>query len=277
MKHTNGNFTGTGGLNLFYQSWRAEQNEKAVIVLVHGFGEHSGRYMNVVNHMTPLGYSIYSFDHRGHGRSQGKPGNITDWSEFREDLNRFIKFIRNAHTSLPIILMGHSMGGLIVLNYILDNPEENVQTVIASAPLLAQPDISPVLVLISKILSKIWPGFSIDTKLDVQSLSRDPAVVKAYQKDPLVHSTASARFGTELTAAIEWTQAHSADFNKPLLMYHGESDPLVPLAGTKTFFDNVKLKERDMHIYPDGFHEPHNDIDKETVLKDLEDWCSKYI
>ena len=277
MKHTEGNFNGANDLNLYYQCWRAAKNEKAIIVLVHGFGEHSGRYMNMVNHMVPLGYSIYSYDHRGHGRSKGEPGHVLNWAEFREDLKLFLSLVRDAHPELPIILMGHSMGGLIVLNYMLSNPDEDVKTVIASAPLLAQPGISPVLIMISKILSKIWPGFSIDTKLDVNSISRDPAVIKAYQKDPLVHSRASARFGTELSATIEWTQSHAADFNKPLLMYHGESDSLVPLAGTKTFFDSVKINEKDMHIYPGGFHEPHNDIDHLNVTKDIENWLSKYI
>jgi alpha-beta hydrolase superfamily lysophospholipase len=277
MKHSEGNFSGANGQNLYYQSWRADKNEKAIIVLVHGFGEHSGRFMNLVNHMVPLGYSIYSFDHRGHGRSEGEPGHILNWAEFRDDLKSFLSFVRDAHPEMPTILMGHSMGGLIVLNYILLNPDEDIKTVIASAPLLAQPGISPVLVMISKLLSKIWPGFSIDTKLDANSISRDPAVIKTYQNDPLVHSRASARFGTELTRTIDWTQSHAADFNKPLLMYHGESDSLVPLAGTKTFFDSVKINEKDMHIYPGGFHEPHNDIDHQIVLQDLENWCNKYI
>ena len=277
MKHNEGYFSGANDLNLFYQSWQPASGVKAVFAIVHGFGEHSGRYMNIVNHVLPQGFAVYGFDLRGHGRSEGNRGHITDWSEFREDLQLFLKLIRDHEKILPVILMGHSMGGLIVLNYILLNPDEEIKAVIASAPLLAQPAISPVLVMISKILSKIWPGFSIDTKLDVNSISRDPDVIKIYQEDPLVHSTASARFGTELTTIMDWTQSHAKDFNKPLLIYHGASDQLVPPAGSQTFFENVQIREKEMHMYPDGFHEPHNDIDKELVFRDIDQWIKQYL
>jgi alpha-beta hydrolase superfamily lysophospholipase len=277
MKHNEGNFNGANDLNLFYQSWQPDSEIKAIIALVHGFGEHSGRYMNIVNHVLPQGYTVYGFDHRGHGRSEGNRGHIMDWSEFREDLKLFLQLIRAQENELPLFLMGHSMGGLIVLNYMLHHPEENINSVIVSSPLLAQPAISPIIVLISKILSRVRPGFSIETKLDVNSISRDPDVIKIYQEDPLVHSTASARFGTELTATMEWTQSHAKDFNKPLLIYHGASDQLVPPAGSQTFFENVQIREKEMHMYPDGFHEPHNDIDHKTVLQDIENWCNKYI
>ena len=150
-------------------------------------------------------------------------------------------------------------------------------TAVASAALLAQPAISPVLLLISKILSRLIPSFSIDTGLDVNSISRDPAVVRAYLEDPLVHGTASARFGTELSTAIAWTQAHAADFDKPLMMYFGDADPLVPPAGSRKFFDNVAANEKALHAYPGGFHEPHNDLDRQTVFSDIEQWIDRFI
>ena len=168
MKHSEGNFKGANDLNLFYQSWLPDSGTKAIIAIVHGFGEHSGRYMNLVNHVLPQGFIVYGFDHRGHGRSEGNRGHIMDWSEFREDIKLFLQLIRSQENELPLFLMGHSMGGLIVLNYILHHPEENINSVIVSAPLLVQPAISPIIILISKILSRVWPRFSIDTKLDVK-------------------------------------------------------------------------------------------------------------
>ncbi len=277
MNHKDGNFKGADSLGLYYQRWQSDTTAKAILIIVHGFGEHSGRYMNVVDYMLPLGFTVYSFDHRGHGRSEGDRGHVQNWDEFREDLANFLKLVRDQEQDRPVFLLGHSMGGLVVLNYILHNPDTDIKSVISSGALLAQPEISPVLVTISKIFSRVWPGFSIDTKLDINSISRDPKAVAAYKEDPLVHSTASARFGTELTKTIEWTQAHASEFSKPLLMYHGESDSLVPKIGTQTFFDNVALKEKELHIYSDGFHEPHNDIDHKAVTKDLENWCNKYI
>lgn len=276
MKHFDGTFDGYEGLQLYYQKWQPENETKAVIALIHGFGEHSGRYMNVINHLLPLGFAVYSFDHRGHGRSPGKRGHIMDWNEFREDVRLFIEYIRGAEENKPLFLYGHSMGGLIVLNYTLHFPD-GLRGVIASGPALAQPGVSPVLLLLSRVLSKIWPGFSIDTKIDAGLVSRDESVVSAYQDDPLTHSMASARFGTEFTAAMEWTQAHASEFKVPFLILHGQADKLVPEEGSAKFFKNAKIDDKERHLYPSGYHEPHNDIDHEKVLKDMEQWLQKHL
>jgi len=276
MIHTENQFVSDDGLKLYRQSWQDADASKAVLAIVHGFGEHSGRYMNVVNYMVPIGIEICSYDHRGHGRSEGKRGHILNWSEFRSDLKRFLQLIRSEKTGKPLFIMGHSMGGLILLNYLMYE-KEDVRAVIASSPLLAQPAISPLLVTISRILSRISPGFSIDTNLNAEHISRDSNVVKEYLEDTLVHSKASARFGTELTAAIEWTQSHASEFTLPLMVIHGTADGLVPVEGSQEFYDRVALPDKELHLYEDGYHESHNDIHKETVLKDYENWINRHL
>ncbi len=253
MKHSESTFSGYENLSLFYQSWLPEGETKAVVAIVHGFGEHSGRYMNVVNKLLPLGFAVYGFDHRGHGKSPGQRGHILQWKEFTEDVHRFLDVVQEEQKNTPLFLMGHSLGGLIVLNYVIANPQ-GLEGVVASGPLLSQPGISPLLLMLSKIMSKIWPGFSIDTKLDVNTISRDPEVTKAYEQDPLVHSMASARFGTEITAATEWTQAHADKINLPLLIVHGEADVLVDPQGSAVFFENVTFADKQRIVYPDGRH-----------------------
>jgi alpha-beta hydrolase superfamily lysophospholipase len=230
----------------------------------------------VVNHLVPLGFAVYGFDHRGHGRSPGKRGHIMGWNEFREDVKQFVDKIHQEGADKPLFLYGHSMGGLIVLDYVLHYPE-GLSGVIASGPILAQPGVSPFLLMLSRILSKIWPSFSIDTKLDADAISRDPEVIKAYEADPLVHSMASARFGTELTATMEWTHDHAFELKIPLLILHGEADKLVPPAGSRKFFENVNLNDKELQTYPGGYHEPHNDIEHQTVLNDLERWLQKHL
>jgi len=277
MIHKEGNFTGANGTELYYQNWKPDGRVRCVLAIIHGFGEHSGRYMNIVNHVLPLECAVYGFDHRGHGQSDGKRGYITNWDEFRQDLHLFLDIIRAQEKDLPLIILGHSMGGLIVLNYLLCKPDENIAAVIASSPLLAQPGISPVLVLISRILSRIWPGFSIETGLDAGTISRDPKVVDAYLSDPLVHSTASARFGTELTATINWTQIHAADFKYPLFIYHGQADQLVPVQGSRKFYNNLRINDKKYIEYEQAYHETHNDIDKKIVLKNISDWIEQHL
>jgi alpha-beta hydrolase superfamily lysophospholipase len=276
MEHSERTFEGFEKLSLYYQSWQPEGETKAALAIVHGFGEHSGRYMNIVEKLVPMGFAVYGFDHRGHGKSPGQRGHIMHWKEFTEDLHNFLDLVRKEQKEKPLFLMGHSLGGLIVLNYVIANPE-GLKGVIASGPLLSQPGISPVLLLLGKIMSKIWPGFSIDTKLDVTTISRDPEVQKAYEQDPLVHSLGTARLSTEISAATEWTQAHASKINLPLLIVHGGADTLVEPEGSAEFFDKVTFADKERIVYPEGRHESHNDIDKEKVLQDISSWLEKHI
>ncbi len=276
MKHNEGTFKGFGGLELYTQSWLPDTPPKAIMALVHGFGEHSGRYKNVVNHLVPKGYAIYGFDHRGHGRSPGKRGHVNDWAEFRGDVVAFKQFITGQHPDLPLFLMGHSMGGLIVLEYILRHPE-GWQGVIASAPLLGQPNISPALIFISRLLSRVWPSLGVNTGLDASTISRDETEVEAYQNDPLVHSMGTPRTSTEMTTAVTWTQAHAADINLPLLIIHGQADALISPEDSAAFFANVTYPDKQRILYDGGFHESHNDIHHEQVTADLEQWLEAHL
>ena len=209
MNHSENTFSGFKGLKLYYQCWRPEGEPRTTLAIVHGFGEHSGRYGNVVDWFVPKGYAVYAFDLRGHGRSPGPRGYVSRWAVFREDVKAFLELVHEQEPGQAVFLLGHSMGGLIVLEYALHYPE-GLTGVIASGPLLAQANMSPSLVTLSKILSGVLPWLTLDTKLDATSISRDPAVVETYVNDPLVHSLGTPRLGTELTRAIEWTQAHAA-------------------------------------------------------------------
>ncbi len=276
MKHDEGKFTGATSTELFYQRWRPDGAPRAIIAIVHGFGEHSGRYPNVVNYFVPRGYAIYGFDHRGHGRSPGKRGHINAWSEYRDDVRAFLQLVAAQEPSRPVILLGHSLGGLIALEYVLRDPA-GLRGVIASGPLLVQPGVSPALIAMAKILSRIAPGTAIKTGLDASTISRDPAVVKAYQTDPLVHSFATPRFSTEMTAAQNWTNAHAADLKLPLLLIVGSEDKLVPPAGGRKFFEAVTFADKQKLDYQGAYHETHNDIIAPQVMADVERWLEAHL
>jgi len=276
MKHHEGKFKGDGNIPLFFQKWTPDQVPMAAIVIAHGIGEHSGRYMTIVNHFVPLGYCIYALDHRGHGRSPGKRGHIIRWEIFREDLNHFMQFVQTEQSDKPLFLMGHSLGGLMVLDYALHYPH-GLNGVIASSPALAEPGISPALILLSKIMSHIWPALTINTNLDVTAISHDPAVVEAYQNDPLVHDMGSARLGTEFNRCRTWTLEHSGEFSCPLLIYHGRSDRIVPYQGSVEFFESVNPADKELRLFDKGFHELHHDTDKEDLFFLLENWLHKHL
>lgn len=273
MKTSESTFTGYGGLELFCKSWPAEK-PRAAVVLVHGFGEHCDRYPHVIETLVPAGYSVFSFDHRGHGRSPGKRGHVLNWNEFLQDIENYIQKVHTEHADLPLYLMGHSMGGLMVLTYALHHPQL-LRGVISSAPVLTEPNLNPVLLTISKLLSRLAPGFAIATKLNGDQISRDPDVVAAYKSDPLVHSMASTRLGTEITAAAERAQMAAGQFTLPLLMLNGGADELVPPQGSAEFFEQVPHNNKERHVYEGGFHEPHNDIQHQQVTADILNWLDK--
>ncbi len=276
MKHKEGKFTGANGLQLFYERWWPEIDPVAVVAIVHGFGEHGARYTYLVNHLVSRGYAVYAFDHRGHGRSPGARGYISQWSEYRDDVAAYLKLIGEQTPGQPVFLFGQSLGGLIAAEYALHYPA-GLKGLILSAPLLAQANISPVLIFLSRILSVIYPSFSLDTKLDVNTISRDPAEVKRYADDPLVHSTGTARLGTEVTKTMAWVQAHAAELQPPLLLYYGTNDQLVPLAGSRRFFDALTLTDKERIEYPGGHHESHNDTHRAQVFADVERWLEKHL
>jgi alpha-beta hydrolase superfamily lysophospholipase len=264
-------------MELYFQSWLPEGPAKANVVLIHGFGEHSGRYPNVVNKLVPEGFAIYSFDHRGHGHSaENLLAHVNSWSEYLGDVDAFLNMVRQRTADLPLFLMGHSMGGLIVLGYALDHPQ-GLKGVIASGPAVGDVDAPKILLLIGRIFSRILPSISMDSGLNVDAISRDPEVVKAYAEDPLVFSKASARWSTELTSAIERARARASQFQLPLLIIHGEADTLVPQEGSRFFFDRVQHEDKERIVYEGGYHEPHNDIQFEQVTADLLRWLEDHL
>ena len=272
--HDVGTFTGTGGIELHWQRWLPPEDPRAVIVLVHGFGEHGGRYANVVQALVPRGYAVYSFDHRGHGRSPGPRGHIASWSEFRGDVAAFLAMVRR-QTNLPVFLYGHSLGGLIVLEYALHHPA-GLAGVVATGPILTQPAVSPALQMAARLVSRFAPRIAMDSRLDTSALSRDPEVVRLYREDPLVHGRATARLSTEISAAVARTQANAAQWQVPLLLAHGGSDRIVLAAGTRAFFDRVTFADKQLLEYPEGFHEPHNDLEHDRVLLDITGWLEAH-
>ncbi len=276
MEHRESTFKGEGDLELYYQRWRPDEAPKAVLAVVHGFGEHSGRYGNVVDWLVPKGYAVYAFDQRGHGRSPGQRGYVESFADVRADVRAFLDRVRREAPDLSVFLVGHSQGGLTVLNYALHDPS-GLAGVVASGPVLTQPDVSPVLLLLSRLLSRVWPTFSLEVGLEAAALSRDPAVVRAYQDDPLVHGKGTPRLGTEIMAAADWTQAHASDWSLPLLLVHGGADRLSPPEASRRFFENVTFPDKKRIEYEGYYHEVFNDVGKEQVLAGVEAWLEGYL
>jgi len=277
MEHREGIFQGVGGLDLYCQCWGPGDERRAVLAIVHGFGEHSGRYMNIVNHLTMRSYVVYGFDQRGHGRSPGQRGHINAWEEYRGDIKSFLNLIGEQELNLPVFLLGHSMGALVALDYLIRQPAGLRGAIISGAPIEPTGAAKPFLVALARLLSRIWPHFSLPLGLDTSALSHDPAVVKAYEADPLVHGMTTVRWGTETLATIEWVKAHAADVKIPILLIHGGADRLNSPNGSRSFFEKVEFSDKELKVYPGNFHEPHNDLDHQQVVNDIEEWLERHL
>ncbi len=276
MKHREGTLQGLKGTTLYYQSWHPEEPSQAVVTLVHGLGGHSGVFQNAVEYLVPQGYEVYAFDLRGHGRSGGQRGHINDWAEFRADLRLFLRFVRTQRTSCPMILWGHSLGGTIVLDYVLRSPDE-VQGLIVTAPALGKVSISPLKLMVGRLLSQIAPRFSLKLGIHNSLGSRDPQIVASYLLDPLRHEYGSARLATEYFATVRWIYSHASELQIPLLIMHGSSDRVALPEGSRTFFQRVIFPDKEHREYPGNYHDLYVDSDYEKVFSDLEDWLERHL
>jgi alpha-beta hydrolase superfamily lysophospholipase len=277
MQHQESEFLGEGDLPLYYQVWRPEIPPVASLIIVHGLSEHSSRYMNLVNNLVPNGITVYTFDHRGHGRSAEKlVAHVNNWSEYRGDVRAFVELVITLESNTPLFLLGHSMGGLITANYVLHHPQ-GLRGVILSAPPLGDVGVSPLLRLLGRVVSIIKPEMVFKSGLELSGISRDPAVIEAYNNDPLIHGKITARWSVEFFKAIEWTRNHAAVFEPPVLIIHGDADQLVPIAGSRAFFDNIQQSDKRFITYDGGYHESLSDNHYEQVVGDIRNWLMERV
>jgi alpha-beta hydrolase superfamily lysophospholipase len=269
--HQEGWFKGAGGLSLFRQSWRPAGPTRAVLINVHGLGDHSGLYATLVEHFTTRGIAVYAPDVRGNGRSPGQRGYVERWEEYLEDLERFIAVVRQEEPDRPMFLLGNSLGGLIVLDYALHSPE-GIRGVIAASPPLGRLGVPAPLLALGRVFSRIWPRFSVRTGMDLSGLARDPVVLQTVLADPLFHRVGTARLSTEVAAAIARVQAAAPRFPLPLLVLHGSADRMVPPEGSRAFVARVGHPDRELREYPGAYHVLFADLDYERVLTDVEQW-----
>ena len=183
---TERSFEGVGGVNIVYDVWEPETDPRGVVVLCHGYAEHARRYDHVAQRFGDSGLVVYALDLRGHGRSGGKRVYLKDISEYTDDFHTLVGIAAAEYPELKLVVLGHSMGGGVVFAYGVEHPDDYAAMVLSGPAVDAQDGVSPVMVAVAKSLGKIVPGLPVE-QLPTDAVSRDPAVVAAYNADPLVH------------------------------------------------------------------------------------------
>lgn len=262
------------GLQLYARSWTPEEQPKAVVCLIHGHGEHVTRYDHVGVAYAAAGYAMQGFDLRGHGQSEGPRGYTPSYEALLADINDFLADARQRYPGLPVFLHGHSMGGNQVLNYCLLNPNTGLRGAIVTSPwlqLVSKPN--PLLSFMVKVLNVVYPTYTQASGLDQNTISRDPAEVKKYATDPLVHDRITARLYTVMENHALYALEHANELKVPVLLMHGTADGLSSYNGSKEFAKKAG-SILTLRLWDGLYHETQNEPEKVEVIRTMTDWVA---
>ena len=271
MPHFEFMMESTDRLKLWGQGWEPEAATKAVVCLLHGLGEHSGRYDHVAEVFNRSGYAMMAFDLRGHGRSEGRRGHAPGYAMLMSDVEKLLNEAAARYPDLPCFLYGHSLGGNLAIHYVLKQ-RPALAGVIASAPLLRLAyNPSQWKSGILRGMRALRINLSIPSGLDDTALSQDLNVVRTYRNDPLTHDLISARLAMDMLRYGQWNLNHAAEFPLPLLLMHGETDRITSVAATVEL--SVKAERVCTLKIWEGFeHELHNEPDNQQVFDYMLAW-----
>jgi alpha-beta hydrolase superfamily lysophospholipase len=276
--HSEGSFQSDDGTSLYYQVWKPDPDVRAnkpVLAVVHGGGEHSGRYLNLVEYFVPRGNPVYAFDLRGHGKSEGKRGHILRFDDYLADTDAFLNLVRRLEPNRKVFLVGHSLGGLITAAYALDHPQ--LAGLILSSPFfqikIAVPHWKTAM---GRMVSSLLPGLTFKSGIDIDGLSHDPEVAVNYRNDSLVHGNVTARLYTEIVRMQSQTLQRAGNLEIPLLLCYGGQDGIADPPGASRFYRGISFKDKTSHCYDGCYHEIFNEVNKQDVFNDIEAWIKKH-
>ena len=264
------------GLRLYFQGWQGEHAPKGTICLVHGLGEHSGRYAQWAALLSQADYSVLTYDLRGHGKSGGQRGHVTSFEDYYKDTDLLLNEAEARYPGVPLFLYGHSLGGLIVNEYVLRRKPQLNGVIVTALSNKASLQEQKGKVLLSKILGAIVPKLTISTGLIPATICRDPDVVTRYINDPLVHHLATVGWGKSALNSIAWSDAHTNEWIPPALIMHGAQDKLGYSEGSREFASKIK-GDCTLKIWEGMFHEIHNEPDKDLVFEYLHHWLDDHL
>lgn len=267
-------FDGVDGVRIVYDVWTPDTTPRGLVILAHGLGEHARRYDHVAARFGREGLITYALDHRGHGRSGGKRVLVKDICEYTGDFGTLVGIAGRAHPGLARVVLGHSMGGGIVFAYVVEHPDDYDLMVLSGPAVAAQLAVSPLLGWVAKTVGAVAPGMPLQA-LDADAVSRDPAVVHAYNTDPLVyHGKIPGGIARALLLVGETMQQRAPSLTAPLLVVHGSDDRLIPVEGSRRLVEAVGSSDAELKVYPGLYHEVFNEPEHVQVLDDVVSWIN---
>jgi len=247
-----------------------------LVLIVHGLGGHGGQFENAALKWVAAGFGVYALDLRGHGQSEGQRGYISRWGEYGQDVALLYQKAAQDYPQIPIILWGHSLGGLIALDFALECPQK-LSGLILTAPAVGKTAVSPFKVVLGALLSWIWPRFSLEFGFDADACSRDLEQVRNYHADPVRHKRGTARLSSEFHKAQARILANLSNLNTPILILHGGGDRITAPEDSAALYESLEGRDRTLIQYPGAYHQLHLDTNREQVLTDILQWIQHQI
>ena len=275
MNHREMQWKAKDGTFLFAQTWEPKGNVTGVVCMVHGLGEHSGRYKHWADKLTSAGFALLAFDLRGHGRSGGKRGDTPSYNHFADDIYILLDQAAKEFPDTPTFLYGHSLGGMLTLYYLIKNKPEIKGAVVTSPGLRTMLDQQKAKVTALRILEPIIPKVTIPNGLELGGLSRDTNVVDKYRNDPLVHDRVSLRMAKGMIDTIDYIFGNASKIDIPLLLMHGSGDRITYQQGSEEIAEKIN-SECTLKIWDGLYHELHNEPEQDQVFGYLIDWLNKH-
>ncbi len=268
---------GHDGVELFFQTWSPDR-ARGTLVVTHGLGEHSECYKRLAEGLSTTDWEVFAWDLRGHGRSEGKRGTVRKFEDFSKDHRNFIDHVKGLRPKLPMVVLGHSMGGLVTLRTLMENEDMGLKAVVLSSPLLGiAVEVPKIKKIAATYLQKYLPDLTLFNEIAYSSLTTDKAVIAEYQHDSLRHDRISSGLFLEMNSAMDRTSHQGSKIWLPTLLQQAGADRIVSRAASERFFQSIGSANKKIFIYEDFMHEIYNETRRAEAFGDLTTWLDPFL
>lgn len=277
MRHETGHIINSDGHKLFTQQWLPDEDARRLVMIAHGYAEHSGRYDHVARALVDQGCAVYAMDHRGHGKSEGTRALFEDFENVVDDYLKFIDSVRPGAPFLPLYILGHSAGSLVALGCAYRRPEMLAGLILSGTAVNGGETVPSFLITVVGGLQRVAPKLRLIPGISSAEVTRDPDVIAARDADPLMdHGAWRLSTVYEIVAAGRRLRTRAAELKMPLLIMHGEADKVTPISGARLIYEGASSADKTIFTYPEMRHEVFNEIGRERVIADLTGWIDKH-
>ena len=272
LNHTSYSISASDGIKLFIRDYSL-QNSNKVILIIHGLGEHSGRYLKLIQDFNDKNISVFTIDIRGHGKSEGKRGHSPFYQQLMNDIQCFIEHVTKKIPDQKYFLYGHSFGGNLVINYSFKE-NKKINGIIATSPLI-KPSIEPsrIVLFMGKLFKKIVPNLILSNGININGISRNMQVINDYRNDPLIHNKVSVQLGLDIISSGIYALENSQYITVPMIVFHGKNDGLTSYSASQKLVQNSGPNIKFIG-FDDAYHEIHNEPEKVELLRNIFNWIN---